>query len=87
MGSEHAASRHYNQWELEDYELLVQALRRQLEIDEIAEEVGRSPGAVRSRVKYLLPPGAAAELSSASKILLAVREELADPHYDWVLNV
>lgn len=80
-----SGQRHYNTWELSDYEAYVAAIRGGRDLDGVAEDLGRSREAVRSRAPYLLPH--ASSPSSATSCFQRLPDVLEDTAYEWVDNV
>jgi hypothetical protein len=69
-------------WTGHHHQQLVAGLRAGLTVDQLAEDLDRTPGAIRSRAKLLLPPEAPRGRGQYAVDIL--RELLvADPSYDW----
>lgn len=68
-------------WTDDDHERLVEAIRRGLDLGEVADRLQRSRGSIRSRARRLATGGASSVGPHAFEELRA--EVLADPAYDW----
>lgn len=72
-------------WYPEDYLLLVQGLREQMPLDELARALGRSPAALRTRAVCLIahPDDELALGRRRNWLALLTAEVLVDPRWDW----
>lgn len=71
-------------WTSEDYETLIDELLDGSDEVEVSYRLGRTPGGVRSRARFLLDPDA----RKPGKNLTTLRELLEeDPDYDWESRV
>lgn len=79
------SSRHGQTWQASDYELLVRAVRDGLDVDVIADRVGRSANSIAQRLRRLLPLPQRDCLPEL--VLPTLRAALADESYDWAAEM
>ncbi|WHU46921.1 hypothetical protein QNM97_23675 [Gordonia sp. L191] len=76
---------HGRSWDLDEYEQLVEAIRDGLSLDEAADQLERTPGAVDARADYLilgtLPEPSAQRSPGGYERAFTV---LSDPDYEWM---
>ncbi|MET8878679.1 hypothetical protein [Nocardia sp. NPDC004604] len=65
-------------WCAEDYQLLIDALRRDLPDEEVAEHAERSLTGVRKRASFILD-----DAYQPTEALRVLRRLVSDPDYDW----
>ncbi len=88
MVDEETESRHGHTWDYEDYAQFAEFLRQGVEDEEIAELLGRTKSALRSRAKYLLPMSDDNKDLRPSEALNRLREYVQTKTNDeWLANV
>ncbi|MFL1598509.1 hypothetical protein M0655_02835 [Gordonia amicalis] len=76
---------HGRSWDLDDYETLVSSMRDALSLDEAADVLERTPGAVAARAEFLIR-GASPDASQRNKDdhYYEAQERLSEDEYDWM---